>query len=218
MSEMFSNKLLVPLSYLAVLVLAILATTALIPKPHSEENKMSRIEPAAGEDTQSLSEAYDAPSSDKLNDVETTELPPLRISPDKTEIVHLEREAINILVGNEETLRAIPDTKKSIILIPKKPGATYFKAMDANGKVIVQRHVIVGAPNKNYIRIRRACVNGDSGCKEYSIYYCPDMCYEVDVMQPEKAAQDAASIPVDAPSQAGADSEEGAVTENVSEE
>jgi len=114
------------------------------------------------------------------------EMAPLRITPDKPEIVTLSREAANVLVGSDEHLRAIPDTNRTIILIPKKPGATYFKALDANGNTIMQRHVIIGAAKSEYIRIRRACANGEDGCKQYSLFYCPDACHEVEVMQDEK--------------------------------
>ncbi|HPQ50979.1 MAG TPA: pilus assembly protein N-terminal domain-containing protein, partial [Alphaproteobacteria bacterium] len=120
--------------------------------------------------------------------VDATEMTPLRISPDKPEIVQLDRSAVNILVGNDENLRAVPDTNRTIILIPKKPGATYFKAIDTDGKVIMQRHVIVGAAKNEYVRIRRACINGEDGCKQYSMYYCPDSCHEVDLIQDTKAA------------------------------
>ena len=54
----------------------------------------------------------------------------------------------------------------------------------------MQRHVIVGAPEKGnkYLRIRRACANDDTNCKQYSVYYCPDMCHEVNVVQGEATA------------------------------
>ncbi len=129
-------------------------------------------------------------------DGNAAEITPLRISPDKPEVIQLDREAVNILVGSEQHLRVVPDTNRTIVLIPKQPGSTYFKALDAEGKVIMQRHVIIGAPKSNYIRIRRACPTGDSDCKPYSIYYCPDMCHEVSV-----AGQKTGSSPI-APDQA----------------
>jgi len=131
--------------------------------------------------------------------LEGNELPPLRITPDKPEVVLLDRDAVNILVGSDKHLRVVPDTNRSIILIPKQPGSTYFRALDFEGKVIMQRHVIVGAPEQNYIRIRRACVNGGKeGCKSYSIYHCTDMCHEVSVV--DEAAKPSPELPNDAPS------------------
>ncbi len=134
----------------------------------------------------------------KTDDGNAAEITPLRISPDKPEVIQLDREAVNILVGSEQHLRVVPDTNRTIVLIPKQPGSTYFKALDAEGKVIMQRHVIIGAPKSNYIRIRRACANGDKDCKPYSIYYCPDMCHEVSVAGSEGRASP--SAPDQAPS------------------
>lgn len=130
------------------------------------------------------------------NDGNAAEITPLRISPDKPEVIQLDREAVNILVGSEQHLRVVPDTNRTVVLIPKQPGSTYFKALDADGKVIMQRHVIIGAPKSNYIRIRRACASDDKECKQYSMYYCPDMCHEVSV-----AGRDGRSSPT-APDQA----------------
>ena len=129
---------------------------------------------------------------------ENEEMPPLRISPDQPTVLQLDRDAINILVGSNKNLRVVPDTNRTLVLIPKQPGSTYFRALDAEGKVVMQRHVIIGAPKNDYIRIRRACVNsGDKGCREYSVYYCPDMCHEVSVSQGENGVD--APIPTDAP-------------------
>ena len=116
-------------------------------------------------------------------------------------MIQLDRDAVNVMVGSEETLRAVPDTNRTIVLIPKKPGATFFKAIDADGKVIMQRHVIVGAVERSskYLRIRRACAEDDKGCQQFSMYYCPDACHEVSVIQGDKAAKEARSVPDIAP-------------------
>ena len=133
------------------------------------------------------------PAPPVAQDAEETQ--PLRVSLDKPEIVRLDRDAINVIVGSNENLRVVPDTNKTLVLIAKKPGSTYFRALDVDGKVIMQRHVIIGSPTKNYIRIRRACANGAEGCKQYSVYYCPDICHEVNVVQdatgPSAAVPDA---------------------------
>lgn len=150
----------------------------------------------------------DAIDENELEDLEpipapvedADEIAPLRITLDKPEIVRLDRDAINVIVGSNENLRVVPDTNKNLVLIAKKPGSTYFRALDVDGKVIMQRHVIIGSPNKNYIRIRRACANGTAGCKQYSVYYCPDMCHEVSVVQDAKAG--APAIPEATPASA----------------
>ncbi len=130
---------------------------------------------------------------------ETVEDLPLKITPDKPEIVHLTRDAVNVIVGSEEHLRVVPDTNRTLIVIPKKPGATFFKALDNDGNVIMQRHVIIAAPQKKYIRIRRACADGDASCKGFSVYYCPDMCHEVSVVQ-EASATESPVAPTEASS------------------
>jgi hypothetical protein len=107
----------------------------------------------------------------------------LRITPDKPEIIRLDRDALNVIVGSNEHLRVVPDTNRILVMIPKKPGSTFVKALDINGAVIMQRHVIIAAPKKNYVRVRRSCINGDENCREFSVYYCPDMCHEVSVTQ-----------------------------------
>lgn len=131
-----------------------------------------------------------------LETKDAEEIVPLRITTDKPEVVTLSRDAVNILVGSDKNLRVVPDTNRTLILIPKQPGSTYFKALDAEGKVIMQRHIIVGAPKSDYIRIRRACT-GNRDCREYSVYYCPDMCHEVNVTQIKRGESPA--VPDDAP-------------------
>lgn len=211
--NVFRKKYMFPLLYCGVIAMALWSGTAMVSSFALNQGiSFSAIETAAGEDIKGDAIKTVAVSSDELvgsnelppipaepatSDVllatDATELPPLRISPDKPEVIQLDRDAINVLVGSDETLRAVPDTNRTIVLIPKKPGATYFKAIDADGKIIMQRHVIVGAPEKGnkYLRIRRACANDDTNCKQYSVYYCPDMCHEVNVVQGETTNQKA---------------------------
>ena len=111
--------------------------------------------------------------------------PMIRLTPDNPLIVHLDSDARSIMVGNPAHLNAILDTTKSIVLIPRDPGATYLTVIGKDGKVIMQRHVIVAAPAEKYIRIRRSCAGAGSNgaaCVETSMYYCPDMCYETKIL------------------------------------
>ncbi|OFW88283.1 MAG: hypothetical protein A3B66_10520 [Alphaproteobacteria bacterium RIFCSPHIGHO2_02_FULL_46_13] len=191
----FRKKYLLPMTYCGVLALALWSATGMISVIGPKSNGVSsfaNIEPAAGDamlpakvSEADLTNAPVVPAIPTDTTTDAAEEAPLRISSDKPEVVKLDRDAVNVLVGSDETLRAVPDTNRTIVLIPKKPGATYFKAIDADGKVIMQRHVIVGAVEKGnqYIRIRRACAGDDSKCKEFSVYYCPDMCHEVNVVQ-----------------------------------
>ena len=106
--------------------------------------------------------------------------PPLRLTPDKSEIINLPREAASIIIGNPNHLGILADSSKRIILVPRAPGASYFSILDKDGGVIMQRHAVIASPKKKYIRVRRACANDESGnCQETRVFYCPDMCHEI---------------------------------------
>lgn len=105
--------------------------------------------------------------------------PILRLTPDKIHVIHLDRNAASVLVGNAKHLAAMTETPRQILLIPRAPGATEFRALDAQGKVIMARAVIVAAPQQDYVRVRRMCAKDDMKCQEYSVFYCPDMCHTV---------------------------------------
>ncbi len=203
--ENFRKKLILPVAYCAVLAMAIWSGNAMIPNQGILPMTFSGLEPAAGAESDmpkvTGADLKDAPELPALP-ADAKEEAPLHISPDKPEIIHLDRDAVNVLVGSEETLRAVPDTNRTLILIPKKPGATFVKVTDADGKIILQRHVIVGVPEgaSKYIRIRRACANDDKNCKQFSVYYCPDMCHEVNVVQGDSASSQTTNAPADAPS------------------
>lgn len=107
------------------------------------------------------------------------DMPLLRLTPDKPQTVRLDKEAVNVLIGNDTHLHIIPDTSRNLILMPRVPGTTYFTVLDRNGDVIMQRHVVVAPPKQDYVRIRRACPAGDRECEPYSMYYCPDICHEM---------------------------------------
>lgn len=195
--NIFRKKFLLPVAYVCMVGLGVWGATGLIPQSSTTTQAgFGSIAPAAGEETETVMPEVSIEQVDE-NLLKSTpplealssdaqELPPIRISPDKPEVIELDRDAVNVIVGSDETLRAVPDTNRSIILIPKKPGATFFKATDADGNIIMQRHVIIGGTQNNYIRIRRACINGDDGCKSYSVYYCPDTCHEVSIVQDVK--------------------------------
>jgi len=118
--------------------------------------------------------------------------PPVRLTPDKSEIIRLEKEAASILIGNPQHLTVIADTAKRLVLVPQVAGATYLTVLDAMGEVIMQRHVIVASPKERYVRVRRACASADGqqGCQETSVYFCPDMCHQVNVVVQESESDD----------------------------
>lgn len=107
--------------------------------------------------------------------------PAMKMTPDKSELVRLPREASSVIIGSQDHIGVVLDTPKLAVVIPRTPGATYFTILDKDGEVIMQRHVIVAAPKKNYVRVRRSCGNAPQGssCQPTSVYFCPDMCHEV---------------------------------------
>lgn len=117
--------------------------------------------------------------------------PTVHMTPDRSELIRLDREAGTIVVGNPHHLSVLIDTSKTLVLVPKEPGATYFTALDGKGNVIMQRHVIVAAPKEHYVRVRRACASSDDdGCQNTSVYYCPDMCHQVRVAAEESGSKE----------------------------
>lgn len=106
-------------------------------------------------------------------------MPPLQLTPDKPAILKLEQDVANIIIGNEKNISVMPDTARSVVVIPRQPGATSFSLIGTDGSIIMERTVIVASPRQDYIRVRRACPPNKPDCVPYSMYYCPDMCHEV---------------------------------------
>lgn len=107
--------------------------------------------------------------------------PPLKLSPDRSEIVLLDEEAGTVVLGNPAHINILVDSAKRLIAVPKAPGASYFSVLNKDGKVIMQRHVLVAPPKEKYVRVRKTCYgdSASSGCKPTQTYYCPDICHEV---------------------------------------
>lgn len=112
-------------------------------------------------------------------DIDNPTHPPIRLTPDKSDILKLDQDAATIIVGNPNHLSILADNARTLILVGRAPGATHFTALDAKGNIIMQRHVIVASPKEKYVRIRRSCNADVKGCKETQVYYCPDMCHEI---------------------------------------
>jgi len=110
--------------------------------------------------------------------------PLMRLTPEKSEIINLDTDAKSLIVGNPMHLNIVMDNTRRLVLIPRTPGATHFTVLDDNGKVVMQRHVIVSGPHEKFVRIRRSCAMAQGGnCEDTSIYYCPGgMCHPVAVI------------------------------------
>ena len=119
--DMFRKKFLFPLCYLVVVALAIVGANHMIPKHPMGAGlgggaAMAGMEPAAGDATSDKlaltqtvavpvpaideSELKDAPVVTALPATDTPEEAPITISPDKPEIIHLNKDAVNVLVGS----------------------------------------------------------------------------------------------------------------------
>lgn len=118
-------------------------------------------------------------SGDENTVVTDTTHPQLNLTEDKSEMIRLSEKAASVIVGNPNHISVLLDTPDTIIVVPRLAGASYFTVIGENGKVIMQRHVVVGAPKDDYVRIRRSCNAGDSNCQQTSVYYCPNTCHQV---------------------------------------
>ncbi|HTK84447.1 MAG TPA: pilus assembly protein N-terminal domain-containing protein [Patescibacteria group bacterium] len=141
--------------------------------------------------------------------------PPIRLTPDKPQIVNLDTDASSVIVGNPAHLNAIMDTTRSLVLVPRDPGATHLTVMGQNGKPIMERYVIVGAPAQKYIRIRRDCTGvPGSSCEPESVYYCPDMCHETGILASKMGQMNTMPAPRPIP-QNTSENKEGATPANT---
>jgi hypothetical protein len=126
--------------------------------------------------------------------------PPLRLTPDKSEIVRLDRPVTSLIVSNPTLASVLMDNPKMLVVVPRLPGATYFTALDRDNKIVMQRHIIVASPKQQYVRIRQTCASSKSrssssrkaACLPIREFYCPDMCHEVRIRTMEEALQDEA--------------------------
>lgn len=104
----------------------------------------------------------------------------IRITPDKTHIVRLDRNAASVIVANPAHAEIVLDTPRLLVIMPRSPGATSFTVLDAEGEVIMEKNVIVAAAAQpSYVRIRRVCLSQDTNCRPTTYHYCPDGCYDI---------------------------------------
>ena len=155
---------------------------------------MAQVELALAQDN--IVDIIPAKAGETAPDENAHTHPPIRLTPDKSEIVNLDRKAASIIIGNPNHLSIMADAADRVILVPRAPGASYFTILDHEGKVIMQRHAIIASPKQQYVRIRRSCANGGDNCQETSVFYCPDTCHEImmkaaDTPKNPNAAQEA---------------------------
>lgn len=125
-----------------------------------------------------------APSAEEggpaMEDLEETH-PPLKLSPDKSEIISLPEDVGTVVIGNPAHFSILADSPRRLIAVPKMPGASYVTILNKEGAVLMQRHVLVAPPKEKYVRVRKTCYgeSAKGGCVATQTYYCPDICHEI---------------------------------------
>ena len=127
-------------------------------------------------------------------DIDDPTHPPVRLMPDKSELVRLDEPATTIIAGNPNHLSILPSTSQGLILVGRMPGATHFIALNSKDEIIMQRRVIVAGPRENYVRIRKTCAaSEEENCQATQVYYCPDTCHEI-ALNVEESEEDNSSV------------------------
>lgn len=170
-----------------------IAQDAMPPMPQTQTNKTQATAP----DSAGLFPSADITTESAIEIPDGVEThPPLRLTPDKSEIVRLDRPVVNLIVGNPTHANVLMDNQRMLVVVPKLPGATFFTALDKDGKVVMQRHIIVASPTQKYVRVKQTCAGQTSGaCLPTRVYYCPDMCHEVNVMNEGEAKRPSKGMP-----------------------
>lgn len=110
----------------------------------------------------------------------TTTHDAINLTMDKSELIRLDQDAASIVVGNPSHVNVLAENPRLLVVVPIAPGATHISVLGPRGDVVMQRHVIVAAPNQNYMRIRKSCAKMNSDdCVRTQTYYCPGMCHEI---------------------------------------
>ncbi len=154
--------------YIAAFGLGVLLLSAAVSVRADGAEEMTRL--LKGGDSAATSTA---PSHSHLGDTNA-----IRLSPDRTKVLRLRENAASVVVANPAHASVILDSPKLLILMPREPGTTSFTVLNAEGKVLLERNIIVSAVQPQYVRIRRVC-GKDSNCAPSNYYYCPDGCFEV---------------------------------------
>lgn len=102
----------------------------------------------------------------------------IRLTPDRTKILRLRENAASVIVANPAHAAVTLDSPRVLILMPREPGTTSFTVLNAAGRVLLERNIIVSAAQPQYVRVRRICGNARD-CAPSNYYYCPDGCFEV---------------------------------------
>ncbi len=122
-------------------------------------------------------QVYSAPETDL----------PIHIKPGKYQTVPIPEELGTAVVDDGASkITAVPYANKQVALYPHGEGAAHVTLYGKNGKVLMARYVVVATPEVKYIRLHRICKKGQTGqCEKTDVYYCPNLCYESRVINPQ---------------------------------
>ncbi|HXG78117.1 MAG TPA: pilus assembly protein N-terminal domain-containing protein [Methyloceanibacter sp.] len=86
---------------------------------------------------------------------------------DQASLVRLERPAAEIVVGNPSIADVAVQSGKVLIVTGKSFGETNLMVMDAEGKVIAHRRLIVQEPRKGFVTLYRGSARQTLHCAPY---------------------------------------------------
>lgn len=121
---------------------------------------------------------------------------PLRLSLDKSEILRFDQEIGSIILGNAVPASVLMDTPQTVVVVPKAMGATHVTILGKDGRVLMNRHIIVDSSGAGYVRIRTTCIGKEKGCTPNRSFYCPEgRCAEIVVAEPKESKDSTSSDP-----------------------
>lgn len=134
-------------------------------------------EPEKSERVEAVPQVLSQDSYENLKEAENDGI--IRLTPNKNKILRLDQNAASVIVSNPTHASVLLDSPRLLVIIPRAPGATSFTVLNAHGKTILERDVVVTGSKPKYVRIRKSCSGGDADCQDDTYFYCPDGCYEI---------------------------------------
>lgn len=151
----------------------------------AEADGLANMERLIGKKADSQARIHSPSGSNTVAAQKSLDPDAIRLTPDRTKILRLNKDAASVIVTNPAHASVVLDSARTVILMPRAPGTTSLIILDRDGGAILERNVIVSAAQPKYVRIRRACDSRDRTCQESAYYYCPDGCYEINPVEGE---------------------------------
>lgn len=90
--------------------------------------------------------------------------PDVKVLIDQATMLRLERSAAEIVVGNPSIADVAVQNSKILVLTGKSFGETNLIVLDAEGKVIINRRVVVEEPRDGYVTVYRGSARATLHC------------------------------------------------------